>query len=137
MLECEGYKMFHGAATINPNNIHRPELKPFEVTGTWLYKPEYECWYVNGHSYPAEIVSDFHIDQQPTVDWWVSVKEHLPEYYKPILFTPPGYTAFGYYASSNNHFAEITTDGIFYHDDVTHWQPLPTPPEAAQWHTST
>lgn len=52
MLKCEGYKMFKGSARITPL-----QGEPYEVAGTWLYKPEYDCWYVNGHSYPAGIVS--------------------------------------------------------------------------------
>jgi hypothetical protein len=53
MLTCEGYKMFRGTAVIKP--VNRP---PYTVNGTWLYKPEYDCWYVNGESYPAEIVTE-------------------------------------------------------------------------------
>lgn len=53
MLKCEGYMMFNGKAMVVPKNSKFP---PREENGTWLYKPEYDCWYVNGHSYPAEIV---------------------------------------------------------------------------------
>lgn len=53
ILQCEGYKMFEGTADIVPIN---PEIKPFEVTGVWLYKPEFHCWYCNGKSFPEEIV---------------------------------------------------------------------------------
>lgn len=53
MLICEGYRMFHGSADVIPTN---PRLPPETITGTWLFKPEYVCWYVNGRSYPAEIV---------------------------------------------------------------------------------
>lgn len=54
MLECEGYKMFHGTMMVTPiGNVS--EVTPFEVEGTFLYKPEYDCWYVNGVSYPAKI----------------------------------------------------------------------------------
>ena len=55
MLKSEGYKMFRGSAVIRPKN---PQFPAHEVTGDWLYKPEYDCWYVNGHSYPAGIVTD-------------------------------------------------------------------------------
>lgn len=67
MLTCEGYKMFYGMATVTPVN---PKFPQQTITGTWLYKPEYDCWYVNGESYPAEIVSDFH-EVNPTggVPW--------------------------------------------------------------------
>lgn len=56
MLKCEGYKMFSGSAVIRPKN---PKFPPQTIKGTWLYKPEYDCWYVNGSSYMAEIVTDF------------------------------------------------------------------------------
>lgn len=57
MLECEGYKMFFGQATVTP----KTDKFPVEViVGTWLYKPEWDCWYVNGQSHHASIVSDFH-----------------------------------------------------------------------------
>lgn len=52
MLTCEGYKMFYGTMEITPRN---PEFKPFIVEGTWLYKPEYGCWYCKGQSYMASI----------------------------------------------------------------------------------
>ena len=57
MLSCEGYKMFYGIATVRPAN---PLISRTVHMGTWLYKPEYDCWYVNGQSFPAKIVSDFH-----------------------------------------------------------------------------
>ena len=55
MLKCEGYKMFVGTATITPKAAN---VKPFEILGTWLYKPEFDCWYVNGRSFSASIVSN-------------------------------------------------------------------------------
>ena len=59
MLSCEGYKMFKGSAVITPKN---KKFDPFLAHGTWLYKPDFDTWYVNGHSYPAEIVSQFSED---------------------------------------------------------------------------
>lgn len=52
IMECEGYKMFNGTMLITPKS---EKFKPFEVTGTWLYKPEYDCWYCNGSSYMNKI----------------------------------------------------------------------------------
>ncbi len=58
MLECERYKMFRGTMTITPIAIPGDKpISPFDVTGTWLYKPEYECWYCKGSSYPERICS--------------------------------------------------------------------------------
>lgn len=45
MLKCEGYKMFKGTMKVNDKVI----------MGVWLYKPEYDCWYCNGSSYPAKV----------------------------------------------------------------------------------
>lgn len=56
MLKCEGYKMFYGDATVTPKNDKFPARR---IRGTWLFKPEWDCWYVNGQSFPASIVSDF------------------------------------------------------------------------------
>ena len=53
MLYCEGYMMFKGTMRIVSKN---PKFPSVDETGTWLYKPEYDCWYVNGSSYPASIV---------------------------------------------------------------------------------
>ena len=53
MLTSEGYKMFRGTG-----EIHNTQTGKTVRTerGDWLYKPEYDCWYVNGSSYPAECV---------------------------------------------------------------------------------
>ena len=51
MLICEGYKMFFGVCQIN-----WASGTPERVRGTWLFKPEYDCWYCNGRSYPGVIV---------------------------------------------------------------------------------
>lgn len=51
MLTCEGYKMFFGVCKINWANGYSED-----ILGTWLYKPEYKCWYCNGRSYPASVV---------------------------------------------------------------------------------
>ena len=52
MISCEGYKMFRGKMNIIPKN---PKLPCQEIETVWLYKPEYDCWYGNGNSYPAQI----------------------------------------------------------------------------------
>jgi hypothetical protein len=53
MLKCEGYKMFNGEMEITPKN---PNIKPFTLKATWLYKPDTKCWYNSlGNSYVEEI----------------------------------------------------------------------------------
>jgi hypothetical protein len=51
MIAVEGFKAFHGTMLISP----RVAIEPFEITGDWLYKPEYKCWYGGGRSFPEEI----------------------------------------------------------------------------------
>ena len=62
MLECEGYKMFYGTARVS--GVNPDKFPPRDITGTWLYKPEWNCWYVNGESFPAEIVSNMRGETQ-------------------------------------------------------------------------
>ena len=65
MLKCDGYKMFHGAVKITP----APGFgEPYDMIGTWLFKPNTGCWYCNPDdgsltkSIPADIMSDFRED---------------------------------------------------------------------------
>jgi hypothetical protein len=51
VITVEGYQAFHGTMRITPIE----PFSPFELSGDWLYKPEYDCWYCKGHSFPAEI----------------------------------------------------------------------------------
>ena len=51
MLTCERFKMFRGVMMIRPVN----GKQPFTKSGTWLYQPQYDCWYCGGISYPADI----------------------------------------------------------------------------------
>ena len=53
MIEVEGYKAFHGTMFIVPKNH---EIPPFHIRDMdWLYKPDTNCWYGYGRSFPAEI----------------------------------------------------------------------------------
>ena len=52
MIKVEGYLMFRGVMKITPKNVL---FQPFEINGEWLYKPESDCWYSGGSSYPASI----------------------------------------------------------------------------------
>ena len=69
MLECDGYKMFYGTVKITP--VMRPDgtrwREPYDLTGTWLYKPECDSWYCQpdhdfSQSFDPEILSDFRVD---------------------------------------------------------------------------
>ena len=52
MIKVEGYKAFKGKLIIRPMNDF---IKPFELVGEFLYKPETDCWYDGRSSYPARI----------------------------------------------------------------------------------
>ena len=62
MLTSEGYRMFRGVGEIH--NAKTGEYVDAQH-GDWLYKPEYDCWYVNGRSYPAECVLILHDETDP------------------------------------------------------------------------
>ena len=48
----EGYRFFTGTMLIlHPD----PDTPPENISGHWLYKPETDCWYCGGMSYPAEV----------------------------------------------------------------------------------
>lgn len=55
MICVEGYKAFRGTMRITPNDIPPYKACPHTVSGDWLYKPEYDCWYCKGSSYPAQV----------------------------------------------------------------------------------
>ena len=51
LIIVEGYIAFRGRMRISTKTA--PGYK--DIVGDWLYKPETECWYCKGKSYPAEI----------------------------------------------------------------------------------
>lgn len=53
MIRVEGYKAFHGDMKIVPKNVL---YRPFYIVDKdWLYRPDTDCWYGDGSSFPAEI----------------------------------------------------------------------------------
>ena len=50
MINVEGYKAFHGSMQINW--LHTTELIKDK---DWLYKPDTNCWYGVGRSFPADV----------------------------------------------------------------------------------
>lgn len=51
VIQVEGYKAFSGLMKWVPGN---PEYPSQRIYGDWLYKPDTDCWYCNGISYPAD-----------------------------------------------------------------------------------
>lgn len=53
IIKVEGYKAFHGDMHIIPTN---KLYQPFYICDKdWLYKPDTNCWYGDGRSFPADI----------------------------------------------------------------------------------
>lgn len=52
LICVEGYKAFRGTLRVSPKT---DKVKPFNVVGDFLYKPDTDCWYGRGCSYAAEI----------------------------------------------------------------------------------
>lgn len=53
MIRVEGFMAFHGDMKIIPKNKLYP---PYYIANKdWLYRPDTDCWYGNGQSFPAEI----------------------------------------------------------------------------------
>lgn len=50
IIQVEGYKAFRGTMKVTPGN---PAFQPYTLTGDWLYKPDTDCWYCKGRSFPA------------------------------------------------------------------------------------
>lgn len=62
---------------------------------------------------------------------WISVKDRLPEKNKNVILAVEGLTyqvCYGFYECSMFHI--FYTNGAFPNNRVTHWMPLPEPPEA-------
>lgn len=51
IISVDGYKAFRGVM-----GVYRKDLGLFDqIEGDWLYKPDTDCWYCDGCSYPAGI----------------------------------------------------------------------------------
>ena len=65
---------------------------------------------------------------------WISVEDRLPEDEQEVLYYRCAYFAYGFYKASGS-WIDLTMrdrDGEphEYYSGVTHWLPLPAPPEA-------
>lgn len=52
MISIEGYKAFRGTLQVTPRGGN---FNPVILNGEFLYRPDTECWYHKGSSYPADI----------------------------------------------------------------------------------
>lgn len=49
VIMVEGYKAFAGWMAVHGKNGAAEQIR-----GDWLYRPDTDCWYCKGRSYPAE-----------------------------------------------------------------------------------
>lgn len=87
--------------------------------------------------YDNEVTAKKLIDEQPTIGGWISVKDRLPENEQyVILWAKTGVMKYAKYLDDEPHRPWITYDengSIRAWDNVvTHWMPLPKPPEESE-----
>lgn len=65
------------------------------------------------------------------IDKWISVEDRLPDYYKPVLVicnNTPSMNIVWLASDGDRYFyTELNSDRII--SNVTHWMPLPEPPQ--------
>ena len=97
----------------------------------WANVPEYNE--AERHIIRAAMIA---VDDCPTIDGWISVKDRLPdeEDYRSchenwdgcVIWTNGSDIGLGWYSTITGDWADIYDCDI---DDVTHWMPLPEPPK--------
>lgn len=71
----------------------------------------------------AKIIADAYAEAFPR---WIPCSERMPDRNEPILFYRHGQIHQGRFIGGGEWHSLI---GGYYRTDVTHWQPLPQPPE--------
>ncbi len=59
---------------------------------------------------------------------WISVKDRLPEISKSVLVTDCCQVCIAFIQSTKKTFTQINTWDDWIHESITHWMPLPEPP---------
>ena len=57
VIAVEGYRAFTGTMAIQIVTFTFPVIggKRTLISGDWLYRPDTDCWYCKGQSYPSSI----------------------------------------------------------------------------------
>lgn len=59
---------------------------------------------------------------------WIKVEEKLPHHAQGVLFVYEAHSTVGTYDAKEGWYNHLSGE---YEEDVTHWQPIPDPPEEA------
>jgi hypothetical protein len=60
---------------------------------------------------------------------WISIKEKIPEIGMSVLVSDGTQICIAFIQSMNKKFTQINTWDHWIHESITHWMPLPEPPE--------
>jgi hypothetical protein len=60
---------------------------------------------------------------------WISINDRLPESAVPVLVTDGLQICIAFIQTLNKKFTQINTWDDWIHESVSHWMPLPNPPE--------
>lgn len=70
------------------------------------------------------------VEEAPAVNRWIPCSERLPEAGMPVLIYACKHRVTAYYDNCKNLFRLTENDNLYYIAEyVTHWMPLPEPPE--------
>ncbi|HBN1883945.1 TPA: DUF551 domain-containing protein [Escherichia coli] len=104
-------------------------------TGMYTDKAEVERW-VQLHkacNFRADITPLYTAQPAPvTPDGWISCSERMPKGYADVLVTDGEHVEVKWWDESGywNSWTELNSD--IFADEITHWMPLPEPPQEAK-----
>lgn len=106
--------------------------KPKSIVNIQMYA--IGCSFSKCHVYPCVVKKT---PEEAAKAWntrasgWIPCSERLPEKDMSVLISAQGHRITAYYDAVKGVFMLTETEGLFYSmSAVTHWMPLPEPPEA-------
>lgn len=105
--------------------------KPKSIVNIQMYA--IGCSFSKCHVYPCVVKKT---PEEAAKAWntrasgWIPCSERIPEKSTSVLISAQGYRVTAFYDSVKGVFMLTETEGLFYSmSAVTHWMPLPDPPE--------
>lgn len=78
-------------------------------------------------AFAAKVIADTYAD---AVQGWIPCSERMPEDHQLVLFHDGKKTHYGWSSTWLEGWNSRTDNEFYENNQVTHWQPLPQPPEA-------